>query len=308
MIFKSKKEKKQQKKQEQEQKLQGIEKVNKLSYEVSKSFLPPEREFDTAQKNIWFVLINPERAIEVRAWLTKNKMKALLMRGEHGETMLHWAVLSEYGLIVDLIDAGLGVNIKDKYGKTPMDWLLERYWYSCVVNDTSLNKEGYLKIKGQTEDLGTVLWSLGGRPSENNENALEAKLIAARGALWWYIQALKETEGVESLKNWSNGRCVLHAWILSENNDQKVSRIKRMLEWGVSIDEPDENGRTCLWYALDTWERDLEVDLMLNIIPELLELGADPDIEDNFNISPRNLLSEEKAEKFEEIIKEKSIH
>ena len=63
-----------------------------------------------------------------------------------------------------------------------------------------------------------------------------------------------------------------------------------------------------MWYALDTWERDLEVDLMLNIIPELLELGADPDIEDNFNVSPRNLLSEEKAEKFEEIIKEKSIH
>ena len=61
------------------------------------------------------------------------------MRGEHGETMLHWAVLSEYGLIVDLIDAGIGVNAKDKYGKTPMDWLLERYWYSCIENGASLN-------------------------------------------------------------------------------------------------------------------------------------------------------------------------
>lgn len=300
MVFKRKKEK--------IEKNDESKKVNKLSYEVSKALLPPEREFDTAQKNIWFVLINPERAIEVRAWLSKNKMKALLMRGEHGETMLHWAVLSEYGLIVDLIDAGIGVNAKDKYGKTPMDWLLERYWYSCIENSSSLSKEGILKIKGQTEDLGTVLWSLGGRPSENNDNALDAKLIAARGGLWWYIQALHEGQGIKSLKNWSNGRCVLHAWILSENNEQKINRIQRMLDWGLSIDEPDENGRTCLWYALDTWERDLEVDLMLDIIPELLTLGADPDVEDNFNVSPRNLLSEEKAEKFEEIIKEKSIH
>lgn len=284
-------------------------KISPLSLSVNKALSPPEREFDTAQKNIWFVLTNPERAIEVRAWLANNKMKALIMRGEHGETMLHWAVLSEYGLIIDLVDAGLGVNVKDKYGKTPMDWILDRYWYSCVLNEVSLNREGILKIKGQTEDLGTVLWALGGRPSNDNKNSLNAGLVAARGGLWWYIQALYETEGIDSLKGWiEDKRSVLHAWILSDNNSEKINRIKKMLEWGLSIDEVDLNGRTCLWYAIDTWKNNQEVDLMLDIIPELLALGADPDIEDNFYTSPRNLLTEDKAEQFEEIIKEKSIH
>ena len=47
MVFKRKKDKKNNEENNKEN-----NKVNKLSYEVSKALLPPEREFDTAQKNI----------------------------------------------------------------------------------------------------------------------------------------------------------------------------------------------------------------------------------------------------------------
>lgn len=282
--------------------------ITELSYEISKSLLPPERTFDNTPDNIWFVLINPERAIEVRAWLKNNKVKALIMRGEHGETMLHWAVLSEYGLIIDLVDAGISPNAKDKYGKTPMDWLLERYWYTSVEK-RNIGMEGLAKIKGQTEDLGTVLWALGGRPSENNEEALNADIVAARGGLWWYLISKYDVYGVDAFRGWlKDKRSVMHVWILSENNTQKIERIKKFLEWGLSIDEIDANGRSPLWYAIDTWKNNLEIDLMIDLIPELLKLGADPDLSDNFDVSPRNILTDEKAFLFEEMIKENSIH
>lgn len=283
--------------------------ISELAHGVTKATLPPEREFDTSQKNIWYVLINPERAIEVRAWLKKNRMKALIMRGENGETMLHWAVMSEYGIIIDLVDAGISPNSKDRHGKTPMDWLLERYWYTCVEKEGRLNRDGQYKIKSQTEDLGVVLWGMGGRPSENNPESLDANLIAARGGLWWYIQLLYETYGLDSLRGWmSDKRSVMHAWILSENNEQKFVRMQELIKWGLSIDEVDANGRTCLWYAADAWKNDLETDLMVEMIPELLKLGADPDIDDVNGISPRNVLSGEKAEEFERLILNNSIH
>lgn len=273
----------------------------------SKNELP---ETNSLQERIWQALINPARAVEVRGWVNKHKESAVLMKGNRGETMLHWAVMSEYGLLLDLILSGIDPNAVDNEGLTPMDWLVNRFWVAVVSKKLGLNNEGILKIKAQTEELGSLLWYKNGRTGKNHD-ALIPGDAWVRGGAWTLLSAMYETDGTESMKNWfEDKRSVLHSWILSEETTEKHRQLKKILSWGIDVDEVDVNGRTALWYAIDAWVTRPDYEkLLIPAIKSLLQNGADTGKEDNFEISPdllfaRNEESLKLGEVFEEIKKE----
>lgn len=253
------------------------------------------RREDNTPDNIWFALINPERATEIRAWLFGNKLKALILRGPQGETMLHWAVLSEYSLILDLVDAGININCQDKNGRTPMDWIVDRYWELCVLEKENIPYQGLLKLKAQTEELGTLVYSLGGRPTDfenisEEDNNSAAKM--AMGGAFWYIESLYRDKGLSYLKNWlNNKRSVIHVWILSSDDGLKYKNLEQMIKWGLSIDEKDIDGRSPLWYLIEGWSLGSQRNKLEKVISQFLEMGADPDLEDNEGVSPRLILN-----------------
>lgn len=287
------------------------DKIKPIANEISKAMSNVNSDsFKSRQERIWEALKNPTRAVEIRGWLTKHKNDALLMKGSQGETMLHWAVLSEYSLVIDLISAGISPNVKDDIGRTPMDWLVERFWYTVVKKEIELPEEGILRIRAQTEELGSVLWSKGGRTS-NSEESLNPGEAWIRGSAWGLLAILKDTDGIDALKNWGSQKVsAIHTWFLAEDTLEKERQLDKMIEWGLNIDEKDVSGRTPLWYAMDTWIHFPEwEDISFKAIKLLLEREADPDEEDLEGISPSMLLglSEKGIEKaiiFEELIKD----
>lgn len=285
---------------------------NKISMGVKKK-LEEHNELpvtNSVQDRIWQALINPARAVEVRAWIARHKESAILMKGHRGETMLHWAVMSEYGLLLDLILSGIDPNARDDSGLTPMDWLVNRFWVAAVLKKLNINQEGLLKLKAQTEDLGILLWSKGGRVGKN-EDALNAGDAWIRGGAWSLLSIMNETDGVESMKGWfKDKRSVLHSWILAEETTEKHRQLNKILSWGIDIDEEDINGRTALWYAVDAWIAEPNYEkILIPAIKSLLKNGADDDKEDIFDMSPLSLFARneralELGVVFEEIKKE----
>lgn len=286
----------------------------KVSTEVKKSLTEEENQnvIPTTQEKIWKALVSPARAVEVIAWLKNHKEAAIMMKGSKGESMLHWAVMSEYSLILDLISAGIDPNAKDNEGLTPLDWLVLRFWQAIVEKKGSriINAEGILKIRAQTIDLGTVLWSNGGR-SGKSESSLHAGEAWIRGGAWPLLELMKSTEGIDSLKNWfSDKRSALHVWVLAEETVEKHKQLENMLKWGIDINEEDVNGRTPLWYAVEAWIVKPQWEkTLIPAIKSLLKHGADPLSEDKYGISPNMVFANRpdafgKAIIFEEIIKE----
>lgn len=286
-------------------------KVNKITDTILQPVV--EKRFEDY---IWEAIVNPARAMEARAWVSKNYDRAKSLKGPKGESILHWAVQSEYGFVLESLNAGISPNVKDSAGLTPLDWLVNRLWYTVIEKDESpitklrgspLELEGLLRIKAQTEELGMLLIMRGGKTSDDNINSFHGGEAWVRANLWNLIIVKKDKEGLESLKGWgSRKKTALHSWILSEENFEKHKVIKEWLKWGLNIDEPDVNGRTALWYAVESWLYD---DSWSNVltpsIKSLLENGADPNQEDEFGESPATLLVKDyaKAEIFEEMRK-----
>lgn len=292
-----------------------MEKQNFDINPITKTILQPtvEKNF---QDYIWQAVINPARAMEARAWVSKNGHKAALLKGSKGESILHWAVQSEYGFVLECLSGGISPNVKDDAGLTPLDWLANRLWYTVVEKDESpitklrgspLELEGLLRIKAQTEELGILLMMRGGKTTDISPNAVHGGEAWVRANLWNMIIIRKEKEGLGGLKNWGiTKKSALHTWILSDENFEKHKAIKEWLSWGLNIDEPDCDGRTALWYAVESWLYDDSwSDILKPAIKTLLENGADPNAEDNFGESAATLLVKDyaKAEIFEEMRK-----
>lgn len=273
--------------------------ANEITKAISVSNKSLIRREDNTPDNIWFALINPERATEVRAWLLNNQMKALILRGPQSETMLHWAILSEYSLVIDLVDTGIDINCKDKNKLTPMDWLIERFWEVNTLKKESIPYHGRLKLAAQTEELGLLAYSMGGRPSDFEKRDVGMINSAAKMTMcgaFWYIETLYKDQGLEALRNWlDNKRSVIHVWLLSLDNGMKYKRLQTMIDWGLSIDELDEDGRTPLWYTIQAWYLGNDRARMEKIIENLLKMGADPDLEDFEGVSPRLILTPENS-------------
>ena len=106
----------------------------------------------------WDYVINPNGYTEVMLWLKYHKDPKDHPKGKMGESLLHWGVLSNLALTIELIDiCGYDPNIKDKNGLTPLDWLMERFMYAVLQENEQMPKESKYKILKMTETNGIFL-------------------------------------------------------------------------------------------------------------------------------------------------------
>lgn len=233
----------------------------------------------TSSHPIWAAVLSPARSVEVRAWLSRpeNHAVARELRGPQGETLLHWAALSDLGLMLDLAGLGLDLNALDASGRSPVDWQFERLWVTHVENVGNLTTLNRKKLRLITDDLVPALWRQGGRPQSG---ALDIRALAVRSGLWNTLATWKDLEGAEAaFRAWGRATHALHHWPFAP---AEAGRTAFLADWGAqgwSLDEPDADGATALRLAVEarlgaTGTAALALD---EAIDALLAAGASPD-------------------------------
>jgi hypothetical protein len=142
-----------------------------LSSSVHSALYPPQgsASSSTLSASVRAALIDPRRASEVQGWLQGDPARldiARTWRGADGETMMHWAFLSSWSLVLALQSIGMEDSDVDQYGRTPMDWLTDRLWSALVepTGSARLSLAGQERLRRHTEDQVRGLWALGLRP------------------------------------------------------------------------------------------------------------------------------------------------
>ena len=252
--------------------------------------------------DIWQAIINPARSVEAKAWVNRFPTKARELRGpRYGETLMHWASISDMGLVIDLMGHGLDINASDNMGRTPLDWISERLWFACVENMAALGEEGRRKLLAQTEEIGIVVWQNQGRPGmvvtaplNHQPTDLFFGTMWTRGGAWSLLKNWYSADSLDVLMNWGlRKKTVLHDWILAPESATKEQFLIELLDKRFSVDAPDCSQRTPLWYAVDAWLAHPEHSYLLEpSIKSLLQHSADPDFEDGFGFSPFLLFDE----------------
>ena len=264
--------------------------------------------------NLWSIIVLPERSAEIESWVENNKTSALMLTGvKCEETLLHWSVLSTISLTMCLYNVGISINSKDKDGKTPFDWLIERYNVVFVNKLKTLNKDGESRMKSETQSMGTYIWNIGARPGSSLDDIKSGKDMSVISCIadgqMWLIKVMYETYGASVLKNWmDNGRSLMHVWLLTPTGPEKEIGFKTLMsdlklrdnilknakdKKMLSVDEKDADGRTPLWYCISMLEdisEDDGVSFIIDNITILKKLGANIHIKDIYGVSPYDLL------------------
>lgn len=230
------------------------------------------------------------RSVEVRAWLKKpeNQSLALSWRGQHGETMLHWGALSDFGLLLDLAGLGLDVNARDHADMTPSDWLLERLWMTHMEGVGKLTNLNLRKVRIMTDDLLSALWRQGGR-LHAFQPPVPIEEFAVRQGLWQSLATWGDTEAPRDTRQ----SFPLHAWPLAPAEKGRQDFLAKWMEHAC-VDVRDNEGRTPLFVAIQArLDPDLTPRAALDLdaaIDELLQAGAHPEVEVQVGQTPLSLL------------------
>ncbi len=247
---------------------------------------------------IWAAVLSPNRAVEVRAWLkpASNRELAKVLRGPHGETMLHWAALADEGLILELVAVGLDLQATDQEGRTPLDWLFERLWMTHVENVGNLTALNLRKLRMQTDDLALVLWRLGARRGGIHD--FDERLLAGRCGLWKLLETWADMEGLPQA--WTQreaGDSVLHAMASSPDEKGRDHLLALWAQKGRSVDVFNNAGQTPLGVAVEhrlalATQNPVKINAVAacdDWIGALISAGADPNVEQNGVPSPASL-------------------
>lgn len=227
----------------------------------------------------------------MRGWLTVHPEKALAWRGEFGETMMHWAFLSDWVFACELKDRGLSFEACDKDGRNPMDWLNDRL-FGAVVNETTkgqLSLGGQERLRKHTEQQVLSLWNMSARPlfGLSPKNGFY-------GTVWLHagcFSLLPLAEKEHGLRQWMNGGAsILHACVLAPQFAPLWPLLDRLVQQ-LDIDTEDDMGRTPLWYCVDTWVKHPTTrPSMEKMASYLISLEASPLHKDQHGFSPMDVL------------------
>ena len=270
-----------------------------LVHQVAHTALPGQLPLAVKQ-----ALIHPQRALEVQGWLKNahreaHQALARAWRGDDGETMMHWAFLSHWGLALDLAAAGLAYDDVDRHGRTPMDWLNDRLWAAVVepMGQARLSLAGAERLRRHTEDQVLNLWALGVRPKAAPGRHAVGTVWLRAGA-WSLLPLLLEGPGATEETTataddasaaldssdrgpagwvrWTpRGGSALHAWILAPDMPGRRAFLQDWQARGGSLECTDDEGHTPLWYAVDAWLSEAAWrDRLAGVIRELAQAGA----------------------------------
>lgn len=239
--------------------------------------------------SFWDVFVNPARATEAVHWVKKHPEETRNARGQYGETALHWGALSVQSLLIDLIDIGLPMQSADRSGKTPQDWQNDRLFSICVERSRNLSEGGRQRVLNESRVMIPTLWRMGGRPGL--ASPVDPLQIWVRAGLWELLDMRQDLNDMKWKGLGSQGESILHGWLLAPEGPEKARRLTQALtEGGLSVDEPNKDGRTPLWAAVDAWiARPAWARILGPAVRALIQAGASPDQVDREGISPRAL-------------------
>lgn len=230
---------------------------------------------------IWSAVLSPSRSVEVMAWLKKksNRALALELKGMQGESMLHWAALSDSALTLDLLAAGFDLQTVDGSGRTPLDWLFERLWMTHVEGVGNLTALNLRKLRLASDDLAMLLWRQGARRAVQD---FDERWLAARFGLWKFLETVADLEGLPSAWSHLEGdNTVLHGLAHAPDEKGRDRLLDLWKKHEQSVDVLNRAGQTPLGSAV-SHRLSLSADKTLAIagvedwIGTLVSAGADP--------------------------------
>lgn len=188
------------------------------------------------------------KSASITEWIKTNPQKALKWRGKHDETLLHWTILTSLHntqMLVD--DLGMSINVKDKNGRTPCDWLIERFFVNVVVNSNKLDEKGRVFIMNQTNEHLIYLYR---KKAQTRHDIVD--LMSKTGS-YKFIDFLYKKEGIEALTNIGiNKKTIIHNWLLLGESIEKHQKLIELLNtYPVDINATDVHGYTPVYYAID---------------------------------------------------------
>ena len=150
--------------------------------------------------------------------------------------------------------------------------------------------EAAWRVRVKTEKDVARLWGLGARPG-TSVNTLCAPLVWTQTGSWGLLPVWEHAEhaaGLDLWRGWGPDRVsALHAAVLAPEGSERTRWFQRLMVQGLSVDEPDAQGRTPLWHACATWvQRPSWAARSQDAVLWLRAQGADPDRADAHGIAP----------------------
>lgn len=232
--------------------------------------------------------IDSENLAELINWSRKIPAKELRKaKGNLGENIFHWAAVSSESLIYDAKEKNVDINGEDKYGMTPLDWLVNRsYLLTLDFEAQKLTSSlGLADTRKQAMNLGAVLLGMGAKTSVSEEKETPIVLRMMKGGISPLAEYYVERHGSTHLTHWINGSNAFHFWAFMPELSEKARFLKFLIDHlDITSHTADENGNTPIHYAAMALEADFEryQELITDNTFMTLELaGFDPNLKNN---------------------------
>jgi hypothetical protein len=207
--------------------------------------------------------IDSDSLAKLTNWARKVPAKELRKaKGNLGENVLHWAAVSNESLIYFAKERGVDINAVDKFGLTPLDWLINRSYLLTLQDETEHNVHdlGLFDTRKQALALGPTLLGMGAKTSESEEKETPIVLRMMKGGLSPLVDVYVERYGIDCLIHWMNESSALHFWSFMPEVSDKA-RLLAFLVKSLDVQQygVDENGNTPVHYATMALANDFEL-------------------------------------------------
>jgi len=190
---------------------------------------------------------------------------------DEGNTPLHIAALKKgFEKVVQLlVEKGAGINVKNRKGLTPL----------------------HLAVCHDHYDAVSVLVNAGAKVNTMDVLGNTALHFVSREALWSGTLDLLLDHGADPNVQNGQGDSPLICTASNLSIVDRLPKMKKLLQHSAKINMRNHKGRTALHFAIThiRWGREKHFDIA--IVQELLQAGADPNIQDEDGHSPLHLLA-----------------